>query len=101
MDGRVRPIRDAPATGSAAEIVSAIATPIQTASSMRCWRLRTSVRSAKAQTAAPSPAAVVGSRSDVSIETVVDLPEPFGPSSPSTWPRATVKFTSRTAGIPE
>ena len=39
-----------------------------------------------------------GSRNPVSSETVVDLPEPFGPSSPSTVPRGSAKLTSRIAG---
>ena len=41
-----------------------------------------------------------GSISVVIIETVVDLPEPFGPSRPSTPPRSSRKFTSLTAGMP-
>ena len=36
----------------------------------------------------------------VSIPMVVDLPAPFGPSSPNTSPGATSKSTPRTASIP-
>ena len=42
-----------------------------------------------------------GSRSPVSSETVVDFPEPFGPSSPRIVPGSSVKLTSRIAGIAE
>ena len=42
-----------------------------------------------------------GSRSPVNRETVVDLPEPFGPSSPRIVPGSSVKLTSRIAGIAE
>ena len=42
-----------------------------------------------------------GSRSPVRIDTVVDFPEPLGPSSPSTPPAAIRKLTSRTAGMAE
>ena len=42
-----------------------------------------------------------GSSRPVTIDTVVDLPDPFGPSSPRTLPGRSVKLTSRTAGIAE
>ena len=42
-----------------------------------------------------------GSRSPVSSETVVDFPEPFGPSSPKIVPGSGVKLTSRIAAIAE
>ncbi len=35
------------------------------------------------------------------MDTVVDFPEPFGPSSPRIVPGAIVKLTSRTAAIDE
>ena len=40
-----------------------------------------------------------GSRSPVSSETVVDFPEPFGPSNPRIAPGPIVKLISRIAGI--
>ena len=42
-----------------------------------------------------------GSSSPVSMPTVVDLPEPFGPSSPRTDPRSMRKLTSRTPVMAE
>jgi len=41
----------------------------------------------------------VGSVSVVIIRTVVVLPAPFGPSSPSTVPGGTAKLTPSTAGL--
>ena len=41
------------------------------------------------------------SRSPVKIETVVDFPEPLGPSSPTIAPGATLKLTSRIAATAE
>src|SRR3954469_15474361 len=40
---------------------------------------------------------LVGNRRPRSILTVVDLPEPFGPSNPKTSPRRTSKLTLSTA----
>ena len=42
-----------------------------------------------------------GSSRPVTIDTVVDLPDPFGPSKPRTLPGRSVKLTSRTAGMAE
>jgi hypothetical protein len=52
---------------------------------------------------APSSSTVPpeGSSKPVSMPTVVDLPDPFGPSSPSTVPRGTRKLTSRTPVMAE
>jgi len=43
---------------------------------------------------------LVGSSVVVSIPIVVDLPAPFGPSSPKTSPRATSKLIPFTASTP-
>jgi hypothetical protein len=42
-----------------------------------------------------------GSSIPVSMPTVVDLPDPLGPSRPSTAPARMPKFTSRTPVIAE
>ena len=55
--------------------------------------------SGSSRTSYPATRAVplVGTDSVVIIRTVVVLPAPFGPSSPSTVPGATVKLTPSTA----
>src|SRR3954469_1656536 len=63
------------------------------------YPMRSLIRSAWVATSKPTTVALppVGSRIPQSMRMVVDLPAPFGPSTPKISPRSTVSETSRTA----
>ena len=59
--------------------------------------LQSSVSRLTSRPAKPKAVPEVGERRPVSIRIVVDLPDPFGPRKPKTFPRGMSKLTSSTA----